>query len=90
MQSLEHSKMPVEEQVQEPIEIVWITPEMFLKKRTWAQMIADEEEEEEQDRIREEQERLRQQQEKWKNIMAARRFLYSIGQYELEDGEILE
>ena len=70
-------------QEQEKMEIVRFTPEIFLKKRTWAQMIADEEEEEE-------QERLREQQEKWKNIMAERRFLYSIGEYELEEGEILE
>ena len=46
-------------------------------------MISDEEENEEQDRVREEQERL-------KNIIAERRFLYSIGEYELEEGELLE
>ena len=67
----------------EQTKIVWITPEMFLKKRSWAQMIADEEEEEEQDRLRE-------QQEKYKNIMAERKFLLSIGEYQLEEGEILE
>jgi hypothetical protein len=56
---------------------------LFLKGSSWAQMIADEEENEEQDRVREEQDRL-------KNIIAERRFLYSIGEYELEEGEILE
>lgn len=79
----QNTKMPVQEQVQEPMQVVWIAPEMFLKKRSWAQMIADEEEEEEQERLREEEN-------KYKNIMAARRFLYSIGEYELEEGEILE
>lgn len=53
------------------------------KKRTWAQMAIDEEYEEEQDRLREEEE-------KNKNLLAMRRFLFSIGEYELEDGEILE
>lgn len=46
-------------------------------------MAIDEEEEEEEERLREEENKM-------KNIMAARRFLYSIGAYELEEGEILE
>lgn len=68
---------------QASIEVICIRPEMFLKKRKWAQMALDAEEEEE-------QEILRQEDEKFKNILAARRFLYSIGLYELEEGEILE
>lgn len=73
----------VAEVVQVPTKVVLTPEKMFLKGRTWAQMIADEEEEEEQERLREEQEKM-------KNILAARKFLYSIGQYELEEGEILE
>ena len=69
-------------QEQKPMEIVWIEPEKFVKKRTWAQMAIDDEEEE--------QERLREEENKMKNIIAARRFLYSIGEYKLEEGEILE
>jgi hypothetical protein len=53
------------------------------KKRSWAEMVIDEEYEEEQERLREQENQL-------KNIVAARRFLYSIGMYELEEGEILE
>lgn len=73
----------VAEVVQVPTKVVLTPEKMFLKGRTWSQMIADEEEEEEHERLREEQEKM-------KNILAARRFLYSIGQYELEEGEILE
>ena len=46
-------------------------------------MAIDDEEEEEQVRLREEENKM-------KNIIAARRFLYSIGDYELEEGEVLE
>jgi len=53
------------------------------KKRSWALMAIEDEYEEEQERLREQKNQL-------KNIIAARRFLYSIGQYELEEGEILE
>lgn len=83
MQSQEHAKMPVEEQVQKLIQIACIVPEISLKKRTWVQMDIDDEEEEHQERQSEEENKM-------KNILAARRFLYSIGQYELEEGEILE
>ena len=80
--------MPSQEQntpnlSQEPVEFHRITPEMFLKNRTWAQMAFDDDEEEQQERLREEENKM-------KNILAVRRFLYSIGQYELEEGEILE
>jgi len=86
MQSQEHVKMPLQEQVkrpeQEPTQVC-ILPKIYSKNRSWAQMAIDEEEEEEQERLREEENKM-------KNIMAARRFLYSIGAYELEEGEILE
>lgn len=77
----QNTNMSLQEQVQESMQSVWITSEMFFKKRSLNQMIADEEEK---------QERLREEENKIKNIMAARRFLYSIGAYELEEGEILE
>lgn len=70
-------------QEQKPMEIVWIEPDKFVKKRTWAQMAIDDDDEEEQEKLREEENKM-------KNILAARRFLYSIGEYELEEGEILE
>jgi hypothetical protein len=69
-------------QEQKQMEIVWIEPEKFVNKRTWAQMATDDDEEE--------QEKLREQENKLKNILAARRFLYNIGEYELEEGEIVE
>lgn len=67
---------------QELAQIVCIMSEIYSKKRSWVQMDIDDEEEE--------QEKLREEENKMKNILAARRFLYNIGQYELEDGEILE
>lgn len=70
-------------QEQEPMQVVWIEPEKSVKKRSWAEMAIDDDEEEQQERLIEEEN-------KFKNIMAARRFLYSIGEYELEEGEILE
>lgn len=70
-------------QAQEPMKIIWTTPEMPLKKRTWAQMAYDGDEEEEQERLIEEQEKIIK-------MVENRRFLYSIGEYELEEGEILE
>ena len=75
---------------EKPVQANWIPAEMFLNNRTWAQMIADEEEEEEQERKILEQERKMLEQEKLKNIIACRQFLYNIGLYELEEGEILE
>jgi hypothetical protein len=53
------------------------------KKRTWAEMVIEEE-------YDEEQERLKMEQEKTKKIVENKRYLISIGEYELEDGEILE
>lgn len=54
-----------------------------LAYKSWAEMANDADEEE---RIeREEEER-----EKYKKIVQERMYLLSIGQYELEDGEILE
>ena len=79
----QNTTKPVAEQLQEPMKVVLNPEKIFLKGSSWAQMISDEEENEEQDRVRDEQERL-------KNIIAERRFLYSIGEYELEEGELLE
>ena len=92
MPSKEQNTMKlVAEEVQEPTKVVWNPEKTFLKGRSWAQMTADEEEEEEQERLIEEQERLIEEQEKRvNNIMAERRFLYSIGEYEIEEGELLE
>ncbi len=53
------------------------------KKKSWAEM-ADEADEEE--RI----EREEEAEEKIRKMIQNRKYLYSIGQYELEDGEILE
>lgn len=47
-----------------------------LDQRTWAQMAADDDDEEEYEKI--------------KNIQEIRKNLHNIGIYELEDGEILE
>ena len=85
MPSKEQNTMKlVAEEVQEPTKVVWNPEKTFLKGRSWAQMTADEEEEEEQERLIEEQEK------RVNNIMAERRFLYSIGEYEIEEGELLE
>jgi hypothetical protein len=73
--------MPSQEQKSAPPEQQ--LNEMVFKKRTWAEMAFDDDEEEQQERLRDEDNKM-------KNILAARRFLYSIGQYELEEGEILE
>jgi hypothetical protein len=67
---------PVAEQLQEQMTVAWNPEKMFLKGLSWGQMIAYEEEEEEQERL--------------KNIIAERKFLYSIGEYQLEEGELLE
>jgi hypothetical protein len=57
-----------------------------LSTLTWAEMAAiDDEYEEQQEIIRE-----KQYNEYLKNITEYRRFLISIGEYELEEGEILE
>ena len=73
----------VAEEIRESL-TVGVNPEkMVLKGHSWAQMTADAEEEEEQERLTEEQERI-------KNVIVERRVLYSIGEYELEEGEILE
>lgn len=53
------------------------------KKQSWALMAIEEEYEEEQERLREEDE-------KTKKITEKRRYLLSIGEYQLEEGEILE
>lgn len=75
--------------------ILWITNKILMmsqtnktdkstpKKRSWALMAIEEEYEEEQERLREEQEKA-------KKMMENRRYLFSIGEYKLEDGEILE
>ena len=59
------------------------TDKSVPKKQSWALMAIEEEYEEE-------QERLREKQEKNKKIMENRRYLLSIGEYQLEEGEILE
>lgn len=53
------------------------------KKRSWAIMAIEEEYEEEQEKLMEEQEKA-------KKLIENRRYLLSIGEYDLEDGEILE
>jgi hypothetical protein len=53
------------------------------KKKSWAEMADDTDEEE---RI----EKKEEDEEKTRKMMQHRKYLYSIGQYELEDGEILE
>ncbi len=58
-------------------------PEESPKKKSWAEMAEEEDEEE---RIEKEQE----EREKTRKIMEKRKYLLSIGEYELEDGEILE
>lgn len=55
-------------------------------KKTWAQMAIDEEEED----LREEMERQMVEKDKLRILVAFRRHLYSLGMYQLEDGEILE
>lgn len=50
------------------------------KKRSWVEMALDDEE----------QERVRLLSETIKKIIEIRRFLASIGEYHLEDGEIIE
>jgi len=53
------------------------------KKRSWVQMAIDNDYEEE-------QERLKELYEKCKKIMEIRKFLFSIGEYHTEEGEIFE
>jgi hypothetical protein len=65
---------------------------LLSKKRTFVQMNIDDDyqNEEEQKRIMEKKERVRLVRETLKKIMEIRRFLVTIGEYDLEDGEILE
>ena len=53
--------------------------------KTWAVMAMEEEDED----LREEQERERLENEKLRILVNFRKYLYSIGRYELEDWEIL-
>ena len=53
------------------------------KKRSWCEMALD-------DDYEEQQERLRELYEKYKKIMEIRKYLFSIGEYELEEGEVFE
>lgn len=53
------------------------------KKRTWVQMAIDNDYEEQ-------QERLKELYEKCKKIMKIRKFLFSIGEYHMEEGEIFD
>lgn len=57
------------------------------KYKSWAQMSFEGDDEEED---KEELERKRHAEETLKNDIACRRFLYNLGLYELEEGEILE
>lgn len=57
------------------------------KYKSWAQMSFEGDDEEEDE---EELERKRIAEETIKNNIACRRFLYNLGLYELEEGEILE
>jgi hypothetical protein len=62
----------------------------FTKKRIWSQMTIDVDYEEQQrKRVREEQERVNNIYETLQKIIEIRRLLFSIGQYELEEGEII-
>ena len=72
------------DQEQKQMQVVWIEPKKFVKKHTLAQMAIDNYEKKQQEKL------LKEEENNLKNITAARRFLYSIGQYELEEGEILE
>ena len=65
-------------------------PETAPKYKSWAVMAYEADEEERLEREEEEREKMEKERQKMENIMAARRFLYSIGEYELEEGEILE
>ena len=65
-------------------------PEPAPKYKSWALMAYEADEEERLEREEEEREKMEKERQKMENIMAARRFLYSIGEYELEEGEILE
>jgi hypothetical protein len=53
------------------------------KKRSWVEMAID-------DDYEEEQERLKELYKKCKKIMEIRKFLFSIGEYHTEEGEIFE
>jgi hypothetical protein len=53
-------------------------------------MAYEADEEERLEREEEEREKMEEERQKMENIMAERRFLHSIGEYELEEGEILE
>ena len=52
------------------------------KKRSWVEMAIDDD--------YEEQERVRELYKKCKKIMEIRKFLFSIGEYQTEEGEIFE
>jgi len=80
MNSQEQSQMNTQEQAQMTPILEAVKPQ---PKKSWALMAIEAEEEEEQER-KEEEQRLYQEKAK------QRRDLYEKGQYELEEGEILE
>jgi hypothetical protein len=59
------------------------------KKRSWVEMAIDDDYEE-QEKIREQKEKIRELYEKCRLIMEIRKFLFSIGEYEAEEGEVFE
>lgn len=69
----------------------------FIEKyrgKSWIEICWEEEEEEEKLRLEEEAEERRRREDKeyaaYMKMVEERRYLYSIGKYELEEGEILE
>jgi hypothetical protein len=87
MNSQEQTKMNIQEQAQmNPQEQAQMTPILQAvkpQKKSWALMAIEAEEEEEQERKEEEQRLLKEQ-------IQIRKELYARGEYELEDGEVLE
>ena len=66
------------------------TSEPTPKSKSWALMAYEADEEERLEREEEEREKMEEERQKMEKIMAERRYLYSIGKYDLEEGEILE
>ncbi len=62
----------------------------LTKKRIWSQMTIDlDYEEQQKKRVRKQKERVNNIHETLQKIIEIRRLLFSIGEYELEEGEIL-
>jgi hypothetical protein len=83
-QSQMNTQVQVQMNTQEQVQMTPILQAVKIQpKKSWAEMAIEAEEEEEQER-KEEEQRLYQEKAK------QRRDLYEKGQYELEEGEILE